>query len=277
MQVTDEPRSPSASGGPGPAELLGRVSRLEVGAAVVAALVLVGLTLAEPDVLEAPFENARTVVFTFGGTAVAAVALVVMLWLRVPPPVRLVVLGAPFVAVSWWLLSPFFIDDVADDEFSTSIAEATAGAPESTADDPAAPAPEVTSTPGADTGDAPPDTVAVAPAQPVLLGSGAFVGLAGHDGTGDAGFFALPEGGTVLRLERFDIDNGPDLRLYVVPGADRTDPGDGSLYLGELKGNVGDQTYELPADFTLTPGPWTVLVWCDAFSVEFVAATVAVA
>ena len=80
----------------------------------------------------------------------------------------------------------------------------------------------------------------------------------------------------MLRLESLDIQNGPDLRLYVVPGTDQTSPSDDSLYLGELRGNIGNQTYDLPVDFSPTPGDWTVLVWCEAFSVEFVAATVTV-
>lgn len=41
---------------------------------------------------------------------------------------RLLVLGVPFVAVSWWLLSPFFIDDVVNEDFTTSIADGHAGA-----------------------------------------------------------------------------------------------------------------------------------------------------
>jgi len=267
MSTLTDPPQTSADGQVGARSLLRRISRLELGAAIVAVLVMAGLALAEPDVLEAPFENARTMVFTFGGTAVAAAALVVMLWLRVPPAVRVLVLGVPFVAVSWWLLSPFFIDDVADDEFSTSIAEASA-----------APAPPPASDAADGTeGSGSPETTLATPTGPVLRGAGTFVGLAGHSGTGDAGFFEQPDGSHVLRLESFDIDNGPDLRLYVVPGADRTDPGDESLYLGALRGNIGDQTYELPTDFALTPGDWSVLVWCEAFSVEFVAATVTVA
>jgi hypothetical protein len=200
------------------------------------------------------------VAFTFGGTAIAAVAFVVMLQLRVHPVVRVLVLGLPFVAVSWWLLSPFFSDDVVNDDFTTSIADATT--------------PDSADVSDSQTQEAPPSTTGAVRARPTLRGSGAFVGLAGHDGSGDAGVFALDDGSQVLRLENFDIENGPDLRLYVVPGAGKTDPTDDSLYLGELRGNVGDQTYDLPADFPLPAGDWTVLVWCEAFSVEFVAATV---
>ena len=116
-----------------------------------------------------------------------------------------------------------------------------------------------------------------APAGPRLLGSGTFVGLAGHDGTGDAGIFRLDDGSHVVRLENLDIDNGPDLELYLVPGEASYDPGDGSVHLGQLKGNIGDQTYEVPSHFDVPPGSWTVLVWCEAFTVEFVGATLTVA
>ena len=81
----------------------------------------------------------------------------------------------------------------------------------------------------------------------------------------------------VLRFENFDIDNGPDLEVYLVPGAGQTSTSaEGSIHLGALKGNVGDQNYELPAGTELAPGGYTALVWCEAFSVEFVGATIAV-
>lgn len=236
---------------------MGRVSRLEWGAAAAAGLTLAVLVAIEPDIVEAPFQSSRAVIFTFGGMVLGLVALAAMIRFGVPAPVRLAVVAVPAVAVGWWLLSPFFTDDVVDERFDTTI-EAAARAPE-----PAQPA-------------EPTDTTAAPPAGPTLLASGSFVGLAGHDGEGDAGLFALPDGMQVLRFERFDIDNGPDLRLYVVPGADQRAVADGSLYLGRLEGNVGNQTYEIPAGEELGPGPWTVLVWCEAFSVEFVAATITV-
>lgn len=250
--------------------LTGRISRLEWSVAGVAAVILAGLVVAEPAIVEAPFENERTVTFTFGGTVVAAIALVIMLQLRVSPVVRVVVLGLPLVTVSWWLLSPFFIDEAVDDEFVTSIA--------ASGEQPTAP---TSSTGSAAEAPEPGGTGTIAPSPltatgPVLRGAGHFVGLAGHEGTGEAGFFALADGSLVLRLENLDIQNGPDLRLYVVPGPAQTSPGDDSLYLGELRGNVGNHTYELPAEFALMPGDWTVLVWCEAFRVEFVAATVTV-
>lgn len=294
--LSTEPRTPPTSVA---RRLLGEVSRLEWALAATAAVVMLALVLAEPDILDAPFQNWRTLVFTVGGTAIAAVLLMLMLWFRVPPFVRIVVLGVPFVAVSWWLISPYFVDDVVNEEFETSIAESqgigdatappgageaesgvpsptSAPAPAGVAPDDAEPEP---SEPASEPTE-PEPTAAAAPEppnDPVLLGAGSFVGLAGHSGSGDAGVFRQPDGSLVVRLENFDIQNGPDLKLYVVPGPDMTSLADGSINLGDLRGNVGNQTYELPPGTDLTPGAYTVLVWCEAFSVEFVGATVTIA
>ncbi|MGI9649406.1 MAG: DM13 domain-containing protein [Acidimicrobiia bacterium] len=266
-------------------ELIRRITRLELIAGAVIALVMVSLVLIEPEILEAPFENAQTLLFTLGGTALAAVALVVMLWFRVPAAVRLIVLLVPFVIVNWWLISPYFIDDTVDEGFSTSISQQLDDADETPV---ATTTPEVedgpTTDPGESATDTPPPTAPAsdtedpppAPSGPVLLGAGQFVGLAGHSGTGDAGLFQDSDGSLVLRFENFDIQNGPDLEVYLVPGADQTSPPEGSIHLGPLKGNVGDQNYELPPGTELAPGEYTALVWCEAFSVEFVGATIAI-
>jgi hypothetical protein len=273
-------------------DLIGRITRLEIIVGAVIAVVMLSLVVIEPDILEAPFENALTVLFTFGGAALAAIAFVAMLRLRVPAVVRVVVLVVPFVIVNWWLISPYFVADVVDEGFSASISEQLGTADETPAAPvtPAAPEAEEEST----TGSAPPATDAPQPTEPaageepvreesspplppsgpVLLGAGQFVGLAGHSGTGDAGIFRNPDGSLVLRFENFDIQNGPDLEVYLVPGPDQTSLPEGSIHLGPLKGNIGDQNYELPPGTELVPGAYTVLVWCEAFSVEFVGATI---
>jgi hypothetical protein len=236
-----------------------RLSRLELVAGVLYVVVLLVLLAIEPDIVQAPFESARAVLVTFGGAMLAGVALVVMIRTGVPPVVRVLVIGIPVVLVSWWLLEPFFSDDVVEEKFSTSIAAAQRE-------------PEPTVPPSI-TQNAPAAPSTPAPTGPELLGSGTFMGLAGHDGAGDAGIFRLENGSLVLRLENFNIDNGPDLELYLVPGSESYAPDDGSRHLGPLKGNVGNQTYEIPSDFEVSPGPWTVLVWCEAFTVEFVGAS----
>jgi hypothetical protein len=119
--------------------LMRRITPLEWTLAALAALVLLVLVIAEPAILEAPFENERTLLFTFGGTAVAAVVAVAMLLRGVPSPVRVVVLGLPFVLVNWWLLSPFFLDDVVDDDFAVTIDEARGETPSGGGAPPASP------------------------------------------------------------------------------------------------------------------------------------------
>ena len=263
------PAAPGAAVRPPPTRLVGRITTREwIVGGLVAALMLVLVAL-EPDILEAPIENSSTIAFTLGGTIAAAVALVVMLWINVPAVLRIVALWVPFGIVSWWLISPFFLDDVVEEEFSTSIATQLDEGDRPASDDPTVAPSDAAS----------PDTVgsddpgpAEEPAAPVLLAAGQFVGLAGHSGTGDAGIFQNPDGSHVLRFENLDIENGPDLDVYLVPGADQTSLVAGSIHFGDLKGNVGNQTYDLPPGTELVPGPYTALVWCEAFSVEFVGA-----
>ena len=274
--------TPSATGSSARA-LIGRITRLELIVGVAVAAVMVLLVVLEPDILEAPFENGRTVLFTVGGTALAALAFLLMLRLRVPALARVVVLLVPFAVVNWWLISPYFVDDVVDEAFSTSIAEQlepdTPSVPVDDAPaDPTVPAAPTT----APTAEVESPVVTAAPVTeapptgPVLLGAGSFVGLAGHSGTGDADIFENPDGSLVLRFENFDIQNGPDLEVYLVPGADQATLAAGAVHLGALKGNVGDQSYEFAPDTELPAGAYTALVWCEAFTVEFVGATIVI-
>ena len=261
--------------------LVGRLTRPEWIVGAVVALVMLVLVVIEPDILEAPVENGRTIAFTVGGTVLAAVALALMLWWSVPPIVRILVLWVPFAVVSWWLISPYFVDDVVDEDFSTSIDRQLDDGAEPSTPDPDESSPGDTSVApagpdDADRGAAGGQPDAPLPVSPVLLGAGQFVGLAGHTGTGDAGVFRNPDGSHVLRFENFDIENGPDLEVYLVPGADQTSLAPGAIHLGALKGNVGDQTYVLPSGTELAPGDYTALVWCEAFTVEFVGATLSV-
>jgi ribonuclease PH len=77
------------------------------------------------------------------------------------------------------------------------------------------------------------------------------------------------DGGTFLRLEDLAVDNGPDLRVYLVAGPARDESEvDDFEDLGALKGNKGDQQYDIPRGLDL--GRYsTVVIWCRAFSVNF--------
>ena len=105
---------------------------------------------------------------------------------------------------------------------------------------------------------------------------GEFIGLA-HDGSGTAQIVELEDGSYILRFENLDVFNGPDLRVILSPspitgGAGAYDDGD-FLDLGDLKGNKGNQNYEIPAGTDLSKYE-TVAIWCRRFNVSFNAAEI---
>jgi hypothetical protein len=103
------------------------------------------------------------------------------------------------------------------------------------------------------------------------VGRGAFAS-AGHQTTGTATLLWLADGGTVLTLTELETDPGPDLRVYLVTGGP-DELGD-VVDLGALKGNKGDQEYDVPASVD-TERHRTVVIWCRAFSVAFGSARLA--
>jgi hypothetical protein len=111
----------------------------------------------------------------------------------------------------------------------------------------------------------------VAQVAPMLLSQGRFHGVA-HATQGLATLYQLPDGTRALRLTEFETSNGPDVQVYLVAAKDATDNDtvttSGFIHLGALKGNVGDQNYEVPADIDLTTYQ-AVTVWCRRFGVNF--------
>jgi hypothetical protein len=101
--------------------------------------------------------------------------------------------------------------------------------------------------------------------------SGRFHGNA-HETTGRATIYRLPTGGLMLRLTEFATSNGPDVRVYLVAATDVTDDETvsraGFVELGPMKGNRGDQNYEVPAGIDLSRYR-AVTIWCRRFSVNF--------
>ena len=72
-----------------------------------------------------------------------------------------------------------------------------------------------------------------------------------------------------MTFTEFDVDPGVDVDVYLVPG-DGSDVSD-RVELGNLKGNVGDQQYEIPADADLSRYG-TVVLWCKPFTVRIAVA-----
>jgi len=100
----------------------------------------------------------------------------------------------------------------------------------------------------------------------VQLASGVFAS-GEHETTGTAHVVRLAGGRRVLTLTGFSTSPGPDLRVRVAPGGGTDGSADGVADLGALKGNRGDQQYELPAGLAVRGA--TVLIWCRAFSALF--------
>ncbi|HWT25011.1 MAG TPA: DM13 domain-containing protein [Solirubrobacteraceae bacterium] len=107
-----------------------------------------------------------------------------------------------------------------------------------------------------------------ATARNVLLRSGRFEAVR-HAARGQASVIRLANGRRVLTLTGFEVDNGPDLRVYLVAGPATTeDEVDAPIDLGALKGNKGDQQYAIP-ERARTDRLTTAVIWCRAFSVLF--------
>ena len=96
--------------------------------------------------------------------------------------------------------------------------------------------------------------------------TGEFVGVNDgiHNAEGQVKVLTLNDGTNFLRLEDFRATNGPDLYVYL-----STDKGASDFVnLGRLKGNVGNQNYEIPEGTDLSKYD-SALIWCQAFSVLF--------
>lgn len=110
---------------------------------------------------------------------------------------------------------------------------------------------------------------------PMLITQGNFKSLA-HETKGLASIYKLPDGNRTLRLTKFETSNGPDVHVYLT--AAQVEKGNdavkrsGFIDLGSLKGNKGDQNYDIPANVDL--GKYkTVSVWCARFGVNFASAS----
>ena len=148
------------------------------------------------------------------------------------------IVAIPVLALGWWLVSPLFLDETVDEEFPMSAdavipddmnqeevekeMEDAAGEPDVSASD-----------------DMPEGS------GPIAIASGQFEDYDNfHQGSGKATIYVLDDGSHVLRLEDFEVTNGPDLHVLLVP-SDNPDDMTGSVDLGSLKGNIGNQNYSV--------------------------------
>ena len=221
--------------------------RLPVVPLVIAAVAVGAVAALRPKAITALFASPQSIAIVLGIVGLFFGLSALLRRRGAAPLVRNLVLGVGVLAVLVWGLLPSF-RTVRVDEALPGATEAAPG-PAPAGSDAATPAPEA----GGDTKD---------------LASGTFTGLDGHNAAGRARLVAV-DGGTVLRLEDFAVTSGPDLRVILTMGDDPSAAG--GTDLGALKGNEGNQNYEIPAD--VDPADiGSVLIWCRAFDVDFGAA-----
>ncbi|MEM8535361.1 MAG: DM13 domain-containing protein [Chloroflexota bacterium] len=198
--------------------------------------------------------------------------------------VGLVVAGV----IGWWLASPLFINQTVDEGFPISeqaapVADETPTEQPTTApeEDEVAqlPAPtrealeatamvEAEDMPDTEMDDPMPEEAAVVP-EVILNGQFGKVSDS-YDATGNATIYQLPEGNHILRLENFEVTNGPALRVLLATSpnpATSEELGD-YVDLGALKGNIGNQNYDIPADIDISQYQ-SVVIYCEPFHVVF--------
>lgn len=182
------------------------------------------------------------------------------------------VIGLLVVAgVGWYLISPLFIDEVVDEDFPAipsaaelaEMSEEEKAAVEEDVMEEAADMPDKMMEEEMPSG------------EPMALAQGMFVDADSvHQGSGEATIYELADGKHLLRFEEFDVTNGPDLHVLLATSAAPTSSSDLGEYidLGSLKGNQGNQNYEIPADADVSQYQ-SIVIYCMPFHVVFSTAT----
>ncbi|MFQ5554706.1 MAG: DM13 domain-containing protein [Acidimicrobiia bacterium] len=190
------------------------------------------------------------------------------------------------MAVALWWFEPhkLFIDERVDEALPTAVATVppstttvtTSVAPLPVTTGVAPPssgtAPLTTTAPPEPTTTVPPPTTA-APG-PVTLSDTQMTGV-GRSGSGRVLVLDLGDGSRLVRFEDLDVTNGPDLVVILSPSPlvdDREVYDDGEfLVLGDLKGNQGNQNYDIPPEVDLDRYG-SIAIWCRRFNYTFTAA-----
>lgn len=175
-----------------------------------------------------------------------------------------VLIAVPVIAIGWWLGSPLFLDTEVNEEFPMS---AGAEVPDDmTQEEVEIEMEKAAEQPATPVEDSMPDD-----GGPTVTSSGEFEDFDDfHMGSGTATIYELEDGSHVLRLEDFEVTNGPDLHVYLVPDSDPADSDGvtGYVDLGSLKGNIGDQNYEISGNVDVSQYG-SVVIYCQPFHVIF--------
>jgi hypothetical protein len=105
-----------------------------------------------------------------------------------------------------------------------------------------------------------------------VVATGTFHGAA-HKTSGRATVYQSPNG-EVLRLTHFATSNGPDVHVILIAASDAQDNENfldkkiERVELGQLKGNEGDQNYDIPAGTDLSKFK-AVSIFCERYNANF--------
>jgi hypothetical protein len=186
------------------------------------------------------------------------------------------IVAIPILALAWWLGSPLFLDTEVNEEFPVAAASSTTTTETEMVETTQSPDVTTTVAKNVTATEAMEETTTTGPEDDAMesgaiaLATGQFEDVDNlHQGSGTATIYELEDGSHVLRLEDFEVTNGPDLHVYLVPASNPT--GDDIVdyaELGGLKGNIGNQNYEIPADVDPT-GFGSVVIYCQPFHVIF--------
>ncbi len=222
--------------------------RALISLAVVATLIGIPALILQRWVAETRF---AAIVLVLAWFAIVGIALVA--YTRRRPGLRLPLLGAFAVILAGTVAVGYltgFRDMVVDEDVVVAVARAS---PQERTEA---------------LGGASQPTRAATPDRPVELATGSFQGADGHAGTGSATVVGPAAGERLLTFTEFDVDPGVDVDVYLSAGSEGI--GD-AVKIDDLKGNVGDQQYELPADVDLRRYS-NVILWCNPFTVRIAVA-----
>jgi hypothetical protein len=193
-----------------------------------------------------------------------------------PSALALVIGLAVGLPLLWYLASPLVISNSIDEP--APVAAAAPAAPSGSAPPaPSAIGPQPSASSGSPASEPPRSMAPGRPAPteapslpPLKERRGMFVGADEfHFGRGTARLIETAPGQFVVRLEGFEVRNGPDLFVYLSP--DPSGYADGAIEIARLKADRGNQNYEVPAGTDLS-GARSVVIWCKQFSVLFATA-----
>jgi hypothetical protein len=173
--------------------------------------------------------------------------------------------GVVTVLIAFLAFRPdkLFVDDVVDESLSEAFPADTTSTTSTTT-------PVETTDTTVPSSSTTTSTTTETPNEPIAVSTGEFYGI-DHSASGTATIYEQ-DGSYVLRFEDdTDIQNGPDLYVWLLSSADFEGSPADFIDLGTLKGNVGGQNYQLPPDFDPAIHQ-SVLIWCLRFSVPFAAA-----